>query len=340
MNTERLSHACGHATEQWLPTDDAARGERRAFHANQPCWECRRELEREGAQERATAWRLPALQGTPKQVAWALSLRDRALDEAHEMRDRLQAMGTPMAPLDEAIARLEAKTSAAWWIDHREDTPDTLLMIAAPTASRHRDALPALILADALGGGSEDDLVSPAALDVVRNGGGLGWVDAQTTLGWAMNAGHAAILRAARAAGKEILPEERDWGHVTANTLEWQRGDIPVTPVLASALRAWRATYAYVRFQSAPPAVGELSLRAARLVQEKREELDAAVAAGRITPAVAEWNAAVYAEAVRKAVGSRTADRWDGGCMASVDKKLFALRKERAAELVALAAGR
>ncbi len=80
---------------------------------------------------------LPALQGTPKQVAWAEELRSQHMADIREVADRVLKgkMKDGLSPEQQAqaqqnlhltqkwLAQHERQTSARWWIDHRE-APD------------------------------------------------------------------------------------------------------------------------------------------------------------------------------------------------------------------------
>lgn len=80
-----------------------------------------REAENKAAAETAGALGLPALTGSEKQVAWAVSIRQKALDEA------LAPHGGSLANLNDkgravlAAAMAKLPTEARWWIDHRDD---------------------------------------------------------------------------------------------------------------------------------------------------------------------------------------------------------------------------
>lgn len=80
-----------------------------------------REAENKAAAETAGALGLPELAGTEKQVAWATTIRQKALDEA------LAPHGGSLANLNDkgravlAAAMTKLPTEARWWIDHRDD---------------------------------------------------------------------------------------------------------------------------------------------------------------------------------------------------------------------------
>lgn len=96
------------------------------------CWkadlERKREEETQKAIEEAQESGLPALEGTEKQIAWAERIRIKMLDEldvmvtkASENRDAiLKEYKITLEDIDAAVRSIQAKTSASWWIDHRD----------------------------------------------------------------------------------------------------------------------------------------------------------------------------------------------------------------------------
>lgn len=83
-------------------------------HDSHICDDCtarlRAEQNAKAAAENAAAG-LPVLEGTPKQVAWAESIRAKLLAEVRDaVRDNVK---------DAAVAVISAHTSASWWIDNR-----------------------------------------------------------------------------------------------------------------------------------------------------------------------------------------------------------------------------
>lgn len=81
-----------------------------------------REAENKAAAETAGALGLPELSGSEKQVAWAVSIRQKALDTA-----LMESAGRTSAGMNDkgrafvvgVIAKMSAE--AKWWIDHRDD---------------------------------------------------------------------------------------------------------------------------------------------------------------------------------------------------------------------------
>ncbi|MDE2844140.1 MAG: hypothetical protein OXN21_12280 [Chloroflexota bacterium] len=86
----------------------------------------------------AQAEELPALVGTPKQIAWAMTLRHQALADAEMYLDYLLdsgqlkgRVGKDMelfeAQKERVIEPLKARIEAAWWIDRRHESGASLL---------------------------------------------------------------------------------------------------------------------------------------------------------------------------------------------------------------------
>lgn len=81
-----------------------------------------REAENKAAADKAGEFGLPALTGSEKQVAWATTIRQNALDSA-----LMESAGRTTAGMNEKgrafVAGVIAKMSAEakWWIDHRDD---------------------------------------------------------------------------------------------------------------------------------------------------------------------------------------------------------------------------
>lgn len=93
------------------------------------------------AAERAESIALPALMGSPKQIPWAVTLRDKMLREfepfAQLARTKLATPDTTPQPVQDAAERilitrelLLEKSSAHWWIEQRMCDPRTLVAVA------------------------------------------------------------------------------------------------------------------------------------------------------------------------------------------------------------------
>lgn len=98
------------------------------------------DVERQGAQAEAAAEAegLPQLTGTPKQIVWGVTLRHKALSDADAYLDYLRETGQLKgrvatdreffeAQKERVLESLRVHSEAAWWIDRRYDSPETLL---------------------------------------------------------------------------------------------------------------------------------------------------------------------------------------------------------------------
>jgi len=123
-----VSHCCGHTQEHVLFGPHKDRDRKLVWLADRPCTDCWRESnrkKREEANEAAAAAAgeagLPALTGSPKQVAWANSLRWRVMKPLLlSFRDETQ--GDP--EFRRFITWLRGKTDSRYWIDHRRARMD------------------------------------------------------------------------------------------------------------------------------------------------------------------------------------------------------------------------
>ena len=82
-----------------------------------------------------------ALTGTPKQVEWAERIRAHKLEELEayyaDLFARAKRAGQTAPPAEaiakakaQIVAKLNRRTSASWWIDHRESSARGILDVA------------------------------------------------------------------------------------------------------------------------------------------------------------------------------------------------------------------
>ena len=65
---------------------------------------------------------LPELTGSEKQTKWAESLRAKFIDQANAMLEKHPSPAASEKRFIDAVAKvLDDQTTAAWWIDSRED---------------------------------------------------------------------------------------------------------------------------------------------------------------------------------------------------------------------------
>lgn len=135
-----ISYQCGHtAAEQIYGTDaHGERGREAERRGARLCRDCYRTQQEQAATAQAEAQDLPALQGTEKQVAWALTIRAKLIaeidlwygDAQRAYATHIQARGTwptdaertQMAEIEAAVARLRGEPRSTYWIDHRNET--------------------------------------------------------------------------------------------------------------------------------------------------------------------------------------------------------------------------
>ena len=133
-----ITHTCGHTETVQMYGSSSERDSKAAWLAGKPCQECQRNAQQAQATESAQAQGLPALVGSEKQVAWALTIRAEQLGKVAAMRKEFEAIGrkqnvtedvmaTQMGQFDALVAKLTAQTAAAWWIDRRSNSAQSLL---------------------------------------------------------------------------------------------------------------------------------------------------------------------------------------------------------------------
>lgn len=119
-------YACGHTVvegDNYLPTDY----QEQTRHDTRLCPDCYRAAQRaEEAQlieQAESQYHLPDLIGTPKQIAWARSIRAFAIQNFEQRR---KGAG---AKVNQVIDYIERLDQAAYWIDHRQLSVDAIGMI-------------------------------------------------------------------------------------------------------------------------------------------------------------------------------------------------------------------
>lgn len=141
MSQYYITHACGHTVHHNI--FGKGQSEQAAYQETKPCQDCRMaEKSMASASVNAKAG-LPALVGSEKQVAWAETIRAKAIGSKHNDVQNLtptdehigqvsEAYGSPVDELRRRFALIQAAqekardellttTSAKWWIDNRDD---------------------------------------------------------------------------------------------------------------------------------------------------------------------------------------------------------------------------
>jgi hypothetical protein len=89
------------------------------------CDACFRNKQNEQAEQARQERGLAELQGTPKQIAWATTIREgvcKALDKVRKIADNDQEK----AMVDGWEQDINKETSASWWIEHRYQMPSEI----------------------------------------------------------------------------------------------------------------------------------------------------------------------------------------------------------------------
>lgn len=131
MAQRTITHRCGHDETHQLYGKYSARDEKAEWLETTLCPACYAEqLKEERAVENAdaakhnAAYDFAPLEGSEKQIAWAESIRKgyvAVIDQfAYTGKDQMRE--DQQAALVDYIAHLKAKTSASWWIDHRDES--------------------------------------------------------------------------------------------------------------------------------------------------------------------------------------------------------------------------
>lgn len=125
-----VTYACGHTEEIQVFGKRSDREKKIAWLEAQLCAECRA---REGAEQGAAkGW--AALEGSPKQIAWAEDLRSETMDAIAATKTRTESES---ALKDRVIKYIGGITSAEWWIDNRFYAGAKMIRRAIEHAAEH-----------------------------------------------------------------------------------------------------------------------------------------------------------------------------------------------------------
>lgn len=136
-----IGHACGHRVHCDFSQQPPA--EEIRYRSRQACPACAAQVRLPGTDplpNLPAEAPLPDLQGSAKQIGWAMDIRPRKLAEvarhlvewrrlieAHRDPEKQERAREKLRAAMEAGERLEQITSAHWWIEHRELTAAELL---------------------------------------------------------------------------------------------------------------------------------------------------------------------------------------------------------------------
>ena len=120
MAKYNVTYKCGHQETVQLFGKYNDRERKIAYYKTIDCPECQAN---EIAQKAASKGYAELL-GSDKQVRWALAIRDSKINEVNEFASKVNRN---QDILERVIDDLQAETSAAWWIEHRNSTVDNLI---------------------------------------------------------------------------------------------------------------------------------------------------------------------------------------------------------------------
>ena len=130
-----INHTCGHQVTVQLFGSYKDRERRIAYLETCECEECRKAKANAAAAEAKAARGLADLAGSEKQVAWANTIRENAykcIDTLAQFANNDQAK----AMMEGWRAKMDAQTTAKWWIDNRYNIPSDSHPQAAREAVR------------------------------------------------------------------------------------------------------------------------------------------------------------------------------------------------------------
>jgi len=142
MAKTTVTRSCGHSETVNISGPYAGRERQSEYEATKlcrPCWQAKADAEKAAANTQAaeaaqTAGR-PELTGSEKQIAWATTIRETMAPELQKGRvavnENPQATDEYRAIINAIIDRIEAETSASWWIDNRDVHPLRIIRAAA-----------------------------------------------------------------------------------------------------------------------------------------------------------------------------------------------------------------
>ena len=131
-----INHTCGHKVDVQLYGSHKDRERRIAWLETQECEECRKAKANAAAASAKMERGLANLSGSDKQIAWANTIRE----NAYKCLDTLTQFATndqAKAMMDSWRGKMDAETTAKWWIDNRYNIPSD----SQPQAARQNVAM-------------------------------------------------------------------------------------------------------------------------------------------------------------------------------------------------------
>lgn len=129
-----IERTCGCTETIRLYGPGKERDRRRAYEATRECTSCYEDrVAKERAEssakaaEQAKASGLPSLTGSPKQIAWAETIRAEKMAEMRQLLDLINEHPVPveariLAAIHSLHEELQAQSASRWWIDNRGES--------------------------------------------------------------------------------------------------------------------------------------------------------------------------------------------------------------------------
>lgn len=129
-----IDYACGHEETKQLYGKISARESYLTWAESRDCPECWRAKQNEEAKKVNEEKGLPALVGSEKQVAWAESIRAKAMPSLDELTEAVAKLDDSSEQVKKAKALLQATISnpqAKFWIDNRNQSYNRTWLLSA-----------------------------------------------------------------------------------------------------------------------------------------------------------------------------------------------------------------
>jgi len=136
----QITHICGHTVETELFQEFGTRQRRMVQLEKLPCTACRAAANDTATDADGTM--LPLLTGSDKQIAWALTIRNRALRSVDAFMTAHTGDAERLAIWQTLRAHLVEQRRAGWWIDRRDAGPQALVNEARRECYAHAAPTP------------------------------------------------------------------------------------------------------------------------------------------------------------------------------------------------------
>lgn len=127
MAKYNVVHICGHTSEVQLFGSGDDRKRRIAWMEKKICSDCYKKEQIEQATANAKKGNLPDLEGSEKQIAWAIQIRQKRIEEMVARAKRAGATAEQLVEVENvSVAVANSKIQSKFWIENRSDLNDAL----------------------------------------------------------------------------------------------------------------------------------------------------------------------------------------------------------------------